>query len=254
MGYCLIAQVPPIYGLYSSFFPALIYTFLGTGMHSAFGPFAIVSGVMTGDIVVSVMHELGKDPSKTRFETSVKDITPSITTMASINDEFPDLKNIDIAIMVTFIIGAYNLVFGIFQLGFISDFMSEELISGFTTSACVVVFVSQLRYLLGADLDRFSGPFNLYYSIYDVFVKLNDVNLTTLTISGISLTILLIFKLVINPLTQKRGYKTPFPIELCVVIVGTLVSHYMDLKSGPYYVNIVNKIGDKYKFFFLFER
>jgi SulP family sulfate permease len=215
-------------------------------MHSAFGPFAIVSGVMTGDIVVSVMHELGKDPSKTRFEISVKDIVPSITKMASINDEFPDLRNIDIAIMVAFIIGAYNLVFGIFQLGFISDFMSEELISGLTTSACVIVFVSQFRYLLGADLDHFSGPFNLYYSIYDVFEKLNDVNLTTLTTSGITLTVLLIFKLFVNPLTLKRGYKTPFPIELCVVIGGTLISHYMDLKSGPYYVKIVNTIGDKY--------
>jgi MFS superfamily sulfate permease-like transporter len=246
MGYCLIAQVPPIYGLYSSFFPALMYTFLGTSMHSAFGPFAIVSGVMTGDIVVSVMHELGKDPSKTRFETSVKDITPSITTMASINDEFPDLRNIDIAIMVTFIIGAYILVFGIFQLGFISNFMSEELISGFTTAACVIVFVSQLRYLLGIDLEHLSGPLSLYYTIFDVFEKRNDINLTTLIISAVCLAILLIFKLIVNPFAQKRGFKTPFPIELCVVIVGTVASHYMDLKSGPYFVNIVNKIGDKY--------
>ncbi|CAG2168705.1 unnamed protein product, partial [Oppiella nova] len=39
MGYCLIAHVPPIYGLYSAFFPALFYTLFGTGFHSAFGPF-----------------------------------------------------------------------------------------------------------------------------------------------------------------------------------------------------------------------
>ncbi len=255
MGYCLIAQVPPIYGLYSSIFPAIMYTFLGTGMHSAFGPFAIVSGVMTGDIVISVMHELGKNPSKTIFDTiiSAKDISfKEITspTMSTFSDEFPDLMNIDIAIMITFIIGAYILVFGIFQLGFISNFVSEELISGFTAAACVIVFVSQLPYLLGTDLKHFSGIFNLYHFIYNVFENLNDVNLTTLTISGICLATILFFKLIVNPLAKKCGIKIPFPIELCVVIGGTLVSHFLDLKSESYNVKILKKIGDRYLFIF----
>jgi MFS superfamily sulfate permease-like transporter len=253
MAYCLIAQVPPIYGLYTSFFPALMYTFLGSGMHSAFGPFAIVSGVMTGDIVVSVMHELGKDPSKTRFDTiSGNDILykgMTSTTKASISDEFPDLRNIDIAIMVAFIIGAYILVFGILQLGFISNFMSEELISGFTTSVSILVFVSQLRHLLGVDFGHFSGPFSLYYTLYDVFEKIKFVNLTTLTISGICLATLLVFKLIVNPFTRSHGIKTPIPIELFVMIGGTVASHYLDLKSGPYYVKIVDTIGNKYLIF-----
>jgi len=229
-----------------------MYTFLGTGMHSAFGPFAIVSGVMTGDIVIQVMHELGKDPSASKFETYVPNVLPTgitptemTTTLLSVDDPFEKLKNIDIAIMVGLIIGTYILVFGIFRMGFISNFMSEELISGFTTSACALVFVSQLRYLLGADLQHFSGPFNLYYTIEDVFKKLNEVNLTTLTISGVCLAILLFFKLVINPFTSKKGIKTPFPIELCVVIGGTIISNFLDLKSEPYNVNVVNKIGNK---------
>lgn len=37
MGYCLIAHVPPIYGLYSSFFPCMVYTVLGTSRHAAVG-------------------------------------------------------------------------------------------------------------------------------------------------------------------------------------------------------------------------
>jgi MFS superfamily sulfate permease-like transporter len=253
MGYCLIAQVPPIYGLYSSIFPAIMYMFLGTGMHSAFGPFAIVSGVMTGDIVISVMHDLEKDPSKTILDTmiSAKDTSfDEITTISSIIDEFADLKNIDIAIMIAFIIGAYILVFGIFRLGFISNFISEELISGFTTAACVIVFVSQLPYLLGTDLKHFSGLFNLYHSIYNVFENLNDVNLTTLTISGICLATILFFKLIVNPLALKCGIKVPFPIELCVVIGGTLVSHFLDLKSGTYNVITLENIGDRYLFNF----
>lgn len=37
MGYSLIAQVPPVYGLYSAFFPALIYSLMGTSRQCAVG-------------------------------------------------------------------------------------------------------------------------------------------------------------------------------------------------------------------------
>ena len=247
MGYCLIAHVPPVYGLYSAFFPALFYTFLGTGHHCAFGAFALVSGVMTGDIVIQVMHELGRDVSEGMSISGMSSVTDSsglATAITTASDEFPGLQTIDIAIMVSFIIGCYIVPFGGLQLGFISSFMSEELISGFTTSASVLVFVSQLRYLLGVNLSHFSGPFNLIWTLKEIFLRLAEVNMTTLKISGICLSILLIFKLGVNRLTAKF-IKTPFPIELFVVIGGTLVSHYLDLKGDHYKVVIVGPIGNK---------
>ncbi|CAG2114314.1 unnamed protein product, partial [Medioppia subpectinata] len=249
MGYCLIAHVPPTYGLYSAFFPALFYTIFGTGYHCAFGPFALVSGVMTGDIVTQVMTELGKDVTAGNVEKGTKlssVVSDTIGTTLASADQWHDLVNIDIAIMVAMIIGIYILGFGILQLGFISNFMSEELISGFTTSASIIVFVSQLAYLLGVDYKHFAGPFNLYYTLEEVFTRLNEVNLTTLVITCVCLSILLFFKLVVNPYTQKTRVKTPFPIELCVVIGGTIVSHFMGLKDAPYHVKIVNHIADHF--------
>ena len=254
MGYCLIADVPPVYGLYSSFFPALFYTILGTGMHCAFGPFAIVSGVMTGNIIKEVLGQLKKDPDNQVIGTppigtppiaTISVFDAVTTTVVSVEDEFYNLKNIEIAIMVAIIIGTYILVFGICQMGFVSNFMSEELISGFTTSACIIVFFSQIRYLLGVNLSHFNGPFNLIKGIIEIFERLDDINLTTLKISGICLTILLVFKIGVNRLTAKCGIKTPFPIELCVVIGGTLASHLMGLQYSPYNVKIVRQIGDK---------
>ena len=244
MGYCLIANVPPVYGLYSSFYPALFYSILGTGRHCAFGPFAIVSGVLTGDIIDKVMEQLGKSPDNSLIG-SIEGPVVLTSTAVPIVDQFYGLKNIEIAIMVAIIIGTYILVFGIFQLGFVSKFMSEELISGFTISACIIVFFSQIRYLLGVDLSHFNGPFNLIKGIIEVFERLDEINLTTLKISGICLSILLIFKIGVNRLTAKCGIKTPFPIELCVVIGATLASHLMGLQYSPYNVKIVGKIGDK---------
>ena len=238
MGYCLIANVPPVYGLYSAFFPALFYSILGTGLHCAFGPFALVSGIMTGDIINQVMAELGKVPDPTPIGTIITGATTSP------DDPFPNLKNIEIAIMVAIIIGSYIGVFGVLRLGFVSSFMSEELISGFTTSASILVFVSQIRYLLGVNLSHFSGPFNLMYALVEVFERIKEVNLTTFTISVICLTVLLFFKLIVNPRTAKY-IKTPFPIELVTVIVATFASNYLDLKHPPYNVKIVGEIGDR---------
>lgn len=41
MGYCLIAHVPPVHGLYTAFFPPLVYAIFGTSRHSAVGEFMI---------------------------------------------------------------------------------------------------------------------------------------------------------------------------------------------------------------------
>jgi len=50
---------------------------------------------------------------------------------------------------------------GIFNLGFVALFLSDPLISGFTTGAAVYVFSAQIKYFFGIDLNRHSAPFSL---------------------------------------------------------------------------------------------
>jgi len=235
MAYALIANVPPVYGLYSSFFPALFYTILGTSRHCAFGTFSIVSGLLTGNIVIQVMSQLGKNMTNT-----------VITAHPIYDSHFDGLANIEIANMVAFIIGVYILGFGILQLGFISNFMSEELLSGFMTSASIIVFETQIGNLLGISLSHFSGPLNLPYAVIEIFERLKETNIPTLIITIICVIILSFFKLVVNRFTSKTRIKTPFPIELFVVIGGTIASHYMHLSGPKYKVKIVGTIGNKY--------
>ena len=50
---------------------------------------------------------------------------------------------------------------GICNLGFVALFLSDPLISGFTTGAAVYVFSAQVKYFFGIKLERQSAPFAL---------------------------------------------------------------------------------------------
>ena len=53
--------------------------------------------------------------------------------------------------MLHFVFAHVQFVMGVFQLGFITIFLSEPLISGYTTGAAVHVFTSQLQHITGLD-------------------------------------------------------------------------------------------------------
>ncbi|RWS05151.1 sulfate transporter-like protein [Dinothrombium tinctorium] len=207
MGYCFIAQVPPVHGLYTSFFPALIYALMGTSRHCAVGTFAVVS-LMTGTLVTQV-----NDERKMRSQEAVSPI--------------------DIAMTVSFLIGVYQLICGILRLGFVSVYMSEQLISGFTTAASFYVFTSQVPYLLGLKLEHHaSGPLSLINSYIEFFKHASKVHFTTMGISLACCIALIFVKLYVNSLIQKRiGLNIPFPIELLLVVIGTVCSNLLDLEK-----------------------
>lgn len=234
MGYALIANLPPVYGIYSSFFPPLIYIFLGCAHHTSVGTYAIVSGLMTGDIVTQVSRDLNKDSV---MPTNSSDVITHIN----------DIQGIDIAIMISFIIGIYMLAIGIFQLGFISNYLSQELISGFITAAAILTLWSQVRYLLGINLSQFSGPLNFVHSVIEVFERITEVNFVTLGISIACITVLIVVKYYVDPLIRRRfNLNFPLPIDLVLVIIGTMLSSCLEIER-KYKVKNIGTIPKGYE-------
>ncbi|CAF0727594.1 unnamed protein product [Rotaria sordida] len=247
MGYALLARLPAITGLYASFFASLIYALLGTSRHLSMGGVAVTS-LMTSNVV----DRLSVKPT---LSTIIPNLFNQSTIEIASNDALIDPSYaITIATTLAFMVGITQLLLCIFHLGFVTSFLSDSFISGYTTGTAILVFTSQLPDILGLSLKRYVGPFNIIYSYIEIFTNLKNINLVTLTISTFSITTLIIVKEYLDPFYKKkikkfelfRNIQIPIPIELIVIIVGTLVSYVFDF-NGRYKVKIVNTIGHGFR-------
>lgn len=244
MGYCLIAHVPPVYGLYTAFFPALVYSFLGTSKHAAVGAFAIVSGVMTGNLVSAVFEWNGHQPL-TDLHDKHGSGEETLTTLTPPHQyPIPDLEEIEVATVASMIMGIMVLGLGLLRIGsFVSMYLSDQMISGFSCAASAFVFTSQLRHLTGVKYQFRSGIFNLPLAYYDLFNRWREIYPLTIGTSVVTIFILCLFKLgVIAKLYQKFAPRFlvnctnkyilfPFPIDLFVVIFGVIISAAFDFEG-----------------------
>uniref|UniRef100_A0A671PJH1 Solute carrier family 26 member 6-like n=1 Tax=Sinocyclocheilus anshuiensis TaxID=1608454 RepID=A0A671PJH1_9TELE len=150
MAYALLAAVPPVFGLYSSFYPILIYFIFGTSKHISVGTYAVMS-VMIG----SVTERLAPDSD---FMIPGND-----TNSTTLDIVGRDAERVKIAATVTFLSGIFQLLLGVVRFGFVVTYLSEPLVRAYTTAAAIHVIVSQLKYSFGINPQRYSGPLSLIY-------------------------------------------------------------------------------------------
>ncbi|XP_051518770.1 solute carrier family 26 member 6 [Myxocyprinus asiaticus] len=224
MAYALLASVPPVFGLYTSFYPVLVYFIFGTSRHVSVGTFAVISIMIGG-----VSERLVPDD---RFLTNGTNGSVIADTVAR------DELRVKVAAATTLLCGVFQVLLGLVRFGFVVTYLSEPLIRGYTTGAATHVIISQLKYMFGVSPRRFSGPLQLVYTLVDLGSLLPQTHIPTLVVSLVALTALIIVKEINSCYSHKL--LLPIPIELMVIIAGTLVSHYTDLRA----VNGVDVVGD----------
>uniref|UniRef100_A0A3P9PDV5 Solute carrier family 26 member 5 n=1 Tax=Poecilia reticulata TaxID=8081 RepID=A0A3P9PDV5_POERE len=224
LAYALLAAVPPVYGLYSSFYPVLLYTFFGTSRHVSMGTFAVVSLMIGGAVVREVPDNMVTFPANASNSCSTDEGLSPINA-----------RRVQVAVVLTTMVGIIQFVFGLLRFGFVAIYLTEPLVRGFTTAAAVHVVISQLKYLLGVKTARFSGPLS---AIYVSLTGKTQTNIPSLLL-GLSCTVFLYGIKVLNE-RFKKNLPVPIPGEIIVVIVSTGVSYGIPLEK--YNVSIVGHI------------
>ncbi|XP_069833411.1 chloride anion exchanger-like [Dendropsophus ebraccatus] len=230
LAYALLANVSPGYGLYTSFFPVVVYFFLGTSRHISAGPFPVVS-LMVGSVVASLVPE---------NTTSSGNSTIANATV----DNFISDQQIMVAASLTFLVGIIQLALGFLRIGFIVIYLSEPLINGFTTAAAIEVVISQLKYVFGLKVSSFSGPLSNFYVLESIFTQITKTNVADLVIAIIVMICVFIVKELNN--RYKSKLPVPIPIEIIMTIIAAGVSYAFNFKV-KYNVAVVDTIQRGYQ-------
>lgn len=141
---------------------------------------------------------------------------------------------------LTLLVGVVQIIMGILRLGFLTTYLSDPLVSGFTTGAAVHVFTSQLNKVLGVKLARHEGIGMIVRMYRDMFLSLGSVNLVALGISIFGILFLDLGRTYINPLVKKVS-PIPPPLELILVIIGVIFSMICNLDTS-YHIKTVHEI------------
>ncbi|XP_053607661.1 sodium-independent sulfate anion transporter-like isoform X3 [Plodia interpunctella] len=152
IAYAIVAGVPPQVGLYSSIFPGLVYMIFGSCKDVTVGPTAILAALLAKYVA----------------------------------------KSVDFAYLAAFLSGCLILLLGVLQLGFLLDFISKPVISGFTTAAALQIGAAQLKTLFrikGSSGDTFIS------ALINFFKHITTVQLWDTLLGILSIVVLLLLKI-----------------------------------------------------------
>ncbi|XP_021402861.2 sulfate transporter [Lonchura striata] len=222
ISYSLLANQDPIYGIYTNFFCNIIYAAAATSRHASVGSFGVLC-LMVGQSVTRQLQLAGYGDSS----AALGDNSSSPRNGTELCDR--SCYAITVALSLSFLVGLYQILLGVFQMGFVAVYLSEPLLGGFVAGSSLTIITSQMKYLLGLKIPRHEGVGSFILTWVDLFRHIHNTNICDLLTSLVALAIIVPVK-ELNE-RYKGRMKAPFPIELLVVIVATLVSHYFDFEQ-----------------------
>ncbi|NXS69769.1 S26A9 protein, partial [Pandion haliaetus] len=227
MAFALLANLPPVNGLYSSFFPLVPYLFLG-GIHQMVpGTFAVVS-----IIVGNVCNELAPESDFQYFNHT--------TNETSVNTTALEAARLEISATLACLTAIIQLCLGFVQFGFVAIYLSESFIRGFMTAAGLQILISVLKYVFGLTVPSYTGPLAIVYTFIDICKGLPKTNVASLVYALVSAVLLIIVK-ELN-LKYMKKIRLPIPMEIIIVIVATAISGSFNMPE-KYGMPVVGKIS-----------
>lgn len=159
MAYAVIAGLSPIYGLYGSLVPLLIYPLFGTSRHLSLGV------VATDMIIIASGAGMIAEPGTGEY--------------------------VSIVLVLAMFAGLVHIALSLLRMGFLVNLLSKPVIFGFTAAAPLIIVFSQLGNILGLDLQQ-----SQYIGVISMQIveQIEMVNFTALAIGLIGFAMLYLLK------------------------------------------------------------
>ncbi len=206
LAYAMLAGLPPITGLYASIAPLLLYAVFGSSRTLAVGPVAVIS----------------------------------LMTAAALEPMFPSgsAAYIGAAMLLAALSGVVLLLMAVLRLGFLANFLSHPVISGFISASGLLIALSQFKYILGVSAEGQT----VLQLIPSLAQQLPFINVPTLLIGGLCLVFLQLARTRLKGLLLALGLSSGWADSLTktgpvlTIIVSVLVVTWGDLASSGVHV------------------
>uniref|UniRef100_A0A5S6Q8I7 STAS domain-containing protein n=1 Tax=Trichuris muris TaxID=70415 RepID=A0A5S6Q8I7_TRIMR len=148
---------------------------------------------------------------------------------------------VETAFTLAFLAGVFQILLGMLNMGFLSVYLSDQLVEGLTCGSSILVLTSQIPSTFGIkNLPSIGQPFAVVKFYGCFFMRIMNTNWMTLVIAVVCILVLAVTKEHLAPL-WKRYLKFPLPVEIIVVIICTAISYQVDLPDN-YQVDIVGEV------------
>jgi high affinity sulfate transporter 1 len=194
LGYAAIAGIPVQNGLYAAAAGAILYAVFGTSRQISTGPSSGLAAVAASAVVAAKV-------------TGIEDVASFVAA-------------------ITLASGVLFLVLAVFKMGWIAQFLSRAVVTGFLFGAALDVVIGELPKLTGTDVTG-SNPLQ---ELRSWFASLDEASLVTVLVGGVSLAV--VFGL--------RVVAPRIPGALVLVVGGLLASRIFDL--GAHGVALVGEV------------
>jgi len=201
MAYALIAGLPPVWGLYTAIVTCTVAALFGSSNHLVTGP--------TNALCMVVLSLTAHLPDKYGYGL------------------------LEITLLLTFLTGVTQLLFGLLNLGGIIRYVSHSVVIGFTAGAGILIAINQIKNILGIHFDEHAERF--HETVYYTFKALPETNPYSLSVALLTIACVL--------LLPKINAK--LPSSLIGIIVSGAIAYsfgWHEIAMGIHKIEIVKDI------------
>ncbi|XP_063360068.1 sodium-independent sulfate anion transporter-like [Cydia amplana] len=207
IAYAVVAGLSPEYGLYAGLMGGFVYLFFGSCKDVTVGPTAIMSAMVS---------------------------------------KYVSGYSADFAVLASFLSGLVELCMGILHLGFLVEFISLPVISGFTTAAALQIAAGQLKSIFGLD-----GKSGNYFSesLYNFVINFKSIKVWDPILGFLTIGILLVLKNIgqgcsrTDGLTKQVRWFVSLARNAVVVIIGMVIAYILKVATGSEPLILIGDIG-----------